>query len=69
MYLEYNILERWFLENSAHKNYFHLISSLTSSFRWRSFHPLQILPQVLLSGDQGDYSCSSEACQDHQKLN
>ena len=37
--------------------------------RWRSSHLLQILSRALLSGDQGDYSSSSEACQNHQKLN
>ena len=30
---------------------------------------LQPLPHRLLVGDQGYYSSSSEACQDHQKLN
>ena len=32
-------------------------------------HLLQILSRALFSGDQGDYSSSSEACQDHQKVN
>ena len=40
-----------------------------SSFSRRSFHLLQIISRALLSGHQGDYSCSSEACKDHQKLN
>ena len=44
-------------------------TSFPSSFRWTSFHLLQILSRAMFSGDQGDYSCSSEACQDHQKLN
>ena len=43
-------------------------SSFPSSFRWRSFHLLQIISRTLFSGDQGYYSSSSEACQDHQKL-
>ena len=38
-------------------------------FSWGSFHLLKILSRALFSGDQGYYSSSSEACQDHQKLN
>ena len=45
------------------------LQPLPSSFSWRSFHLLQILKQTLFSGNQGYYSSSSEACQDHQKLN
>ena len=30
---------------------------------------IEILIMVMIAGDQGYYSCSSEACQDHQKLN
>ena len=33
--------------------------------RYRSFNLLQILSRKWLSGDQGDYSWSSEACQNH----
>ena len=41
----------------------------SASFSSRTFHILQILSPELLSGDQGYYSNSLEACQDHQKLN
>ena len=34
---------------------------------WTDF--LQIISLVLFSGDEGYYSCCSEACQDHKKLN
>ena len=41
----------------------------SSSSSCRSVHLLQLFSRALLSEDQGYYSCSSEACQDHQKLN
>ena len=44
-------------------------SMLVLSFSLRSFQLLQILSRALFSGDQIDYSCSSEAFQNHQKLN
>ena len=48
--------------------FFYPISKLWS-LTWRSSHLLHILSRALLPGDQGYYSSSSEACQDHQKLN
>ena len=44
-------------------------TSFPLSFSWRSFHLLQMYSRALFSGDQGYYSCSSEACQNNQKLN
>ena len=35
---------------------------------WLEISALQTISRPLLSGDQGYYSCSSEAHQDHQKL-
>ena len=43
-------------------------TSFSSSFRCRSVHSLQILSRALFSGDQGYYSTSSEACQEHHKF-
>ena len=42
---------------------------LLSSSSCESFHVLQIITQTFFSGDQGHYSCSSEACHNHQELN
>lgn len=34
-----------------------------------SFQNRSTIMSLLLSGDQGDSSCSSEVCQNHQKFN
>ena len=44
-------------------------TSFPSSINRRPFHLLQILSRALFSGDEGYYSSSFEACQNHQKLN
>ena len=61
-----------FQSHSSHQQSSHhqiAPTSFPSSFSWKSLHLLQILYSRLFSGDQGYYSSSSEACQDHQKLN
>ena len=45
------------------------LSNLFTIFAWfEIFQSFQILLRALLPEDQGDYSCSSKTCQDHQKL-
>ena len=44
-------------------------TSFLLPFSWSCFHLLHALSRALLSGDQEDHSCSSEARQNHQKLN
>ena len=44
-------------------------NDLTFIEKWGKANLFQILSRALFSGDQGDYSYSSEACQNHQKLN
>ena len=58
------------VDKNHQKSQLHQISptSFPSSLSRRSFHLLQIPSRALHSGDQGDYSCSSEGCQKHQKL-
>ena len=43
--------------------------SFPSSLSRRPFHILRMLSRAWLSGGQGYYSCSAEACRKHQKLN